>query len=249
MMINMQEANNTKLYGGDFHTTRDAQTKYDAERILSIVYREFQGLHRVIDVGCGVGTFLCAAKAHGAKHIKGLDGNWVMQNELVISSMDFQSVDLSNPPPMDETYDLAINLEVAEHLAKESAEHFIQWLCNLAPVILFSAAIPGQGGVGHRNEAWLSYWVGLFGKQGFRPLDLIRPEIWGDQNIYFWYRQNTMIFIKNNRPHQIGDINFALDIVHPELYMSKFSPKSNSLSTRLLRQIARLIKDGMQKLS
>jgi len=232
---------NTELYGGDFHTTRHANTKYDADRILSIVYREFSELNRVIDVGCGVGTFLSAAKANGAKHLKGLDGAWVKQNELVIPWTDFLSVDLNNPPPVNETYDLAINLEVAEHLAKESAEQFIQWLCNLAPVILFSAAIPGQGGVGHQNEAWLSYWVGLFEKQGFQPLDIIRPEIWSDRNIYFWYRQNTLIFTKISHIELNKYTNTPIDIVHPELYLTKISPKLTGLCARLARKISNFI--------
>ncbi len=240
-MLHKQEAKNAELYGSDFHTSRNAETNYAADRMLSIVYREFTGLNRVIDVGCGVGTFLRAAKALGATHITGLDGEWVNPSELVISSEAFISVDLSTPTPMNETYDLAINLEVAEHLPKESAEHFIKWLCNLAPVILFSAAIPGQGGVGHQNEAWLSYWVVLFEKQGYRPLDLIRPEIWADQNIYFWYRQNTLIFIKNDKPKRIRDTNIAIDIVHPELYMSKFPAKSTRLSAKLLRRFIRFI--------
>ena len=240
-MKNIQKAKNFELYGGDFHTARDAVTKYAADRILSIVYREFPGLNRVIDVGCGVGTFLRAAQAHGASHIKGLDGDWVNRDKLVISSTDFQSVDLSNRPSINETYDLVINLEVAEHLAKEDAEQFIQWLCNLAPIILFSAAIPGQGGVGHQNEAWLSYWVGLFEKQGFRPLDLIRPEIWVDQNIYFWYRQNTVIFTKNSQSDQFRHTNIPIDIVHPELLISKTPPRLTSMSARLVRIVERYI--------
>ncbi len=240
-MMHKKKSKNTELYGGDFHTSRNADTKYDADRILSIVYREFTGLNRVIDVGCGVGTFLCAAKAHGATHIMGLDGDWVNRSELVISSTAFQSVDLTKLPPINETYDLAINLEVAEHLPLESAEHFIQWLCNLAPVILFSAAIPGQGGVGHQNEAWLSYWVGLFEKWGFRPLDLIRPVIWDDKNIHFWYRQNTVIFIKNTKPNQIRSTNIPIDIVHPELLMSKNPPRLTSLSARLVKIVKRII--------
>ena len=241
MKINKKNMKNADLYGGDFHTTRDADTEYDADRILSIVYREFTGLNRVIDVGCGVGTFLRAAKAHGAMHIMGMDGDWVNRSELVISSDAFQSVDLSTPTPMNETYDLAINLEVVEHLPKESAEQFIHWLCNLAPVILFSAAIPGQGGVGHQNEAWLSYWVVLFEKQGFRPLDIIRPEIWADQNIYFWYRQNTLVFTKKDKLQRIRDANNAIDIVHPELYLSKLPTKSTGLLAKLLRRIIRSI--------
>jgi SAM-dependent methyltransferase len=236
-----QEMKNKDLYGSDFHSSRHIETKYAADRILSILYQEFPELNRVIDVGCGIGTFLHAAKAHGATQIKGVDGDWVNRTELVISASDFQSVDLNQPPLLDETYDLVISLEVAEHLPKERAERFIKWLCNLAPVILFSAAIPGQGGVGHQNEAWQSYWVNLFEKQGFKPLDIIRPEIWDDQNIYFWYRQNVLVFSKNSQSDSMKNTNNPIDIVHPELYLSKFLPKSLSLSARWVRRIKRFI--------
>ena len=56
----------------------------------------------------------------------------------------------------------SISLEVAEHLSPGRAESFISDLCQAAPVVLFGAAIPGQGGVGHLNEQWQSYWANLF---------------------------------------------------------------------------------------
>jgi hypothetical protein len=240
-MSTQKQIKDEDLYGAGFHSTRHADTKYAADRILSILYREFPELHRVIDVGCGVGTFLHSAKAHGAKHIKGVDGEWVNRDELVIVSSEFHSVDLKYPPQMDESYDLAITLEVAEHLPKENAEQFVEWLCNLAPVILFSAAIPGQGGVGHQNEAWQSYWAALFERQGFRVMDIIRPEIWHDQNIYFWYRQNILVYTKEGHFDSISRTSNPIDIIHPELYLQKLRLKSKSLSARIFGRIARFV--------
>lgn len=56
----------------------------------------------------------------------------------------FRAADLSQPFQLAEFFDLAICLEVAEHLPKQSAPGFIQSLVRLAPVVLFSAAIQLQ---------------------------------------------------------------------------------------------------------
>jgi len=223
-----------KLYGSEFHASRDRDTRYAAMRILNILYEKFPNLNRVIDVGCGVGTFLNVAKELGALYIKGIDGVWVNPDQLVIEANSFEAIDLSAPlPPLlnAKKYDLAICLEVAEHLPQDKASSFVHWLTSLAPVILFSAAIPGQGGIGHKNEAWLSYWVNIFKQEGFEPLDIIRSQIWYDPAIYFWYRQNTIVFIAATDCKFPQENLSILDIVHPDLYNSKLSArKFKSLS-------------------
>jgi hypothetical protein len=84
-----------------------------------------------------------------------------------------------------------MSLEVAEHLPPDRSNSFIAELTALAPVALFSAAIPQQGGTDHINERWQSYWAGLFKKRGFSPLDVIRPAVWENDAVERWYRQNT----------------------------------------------------------
>jgi hypothetical protein len=131
-------------------------------------------------------------------------------------------------------FDLAVCLEVAEHLPASSAEAFVKFLTGLAPVVLFSAAIPGQGGTNHINEQFLSYWVKLFSQSGYHPLDVIRPIIWNDERVPFWYRQNIILFANDSDETWSGllkkvtmgsDIEFMerlfsspIDAIHPELY-------------------------------
>ncbi|GHA24508.1 hypothetical protein GCM10007989_20220 [Devosia pacifica] len=133
----------------------------------------------------------------------------------------FHAADLARPIDHALTADLAISLEVAEHLPASRAKGFVSDLTGIAPAILFSAAVPGQGGVNHINERWQSYWAELFAAHGYRPYDLIRPEIWGDHAIPFWYRQNVLLYLSD--AHHAADPSRAvrdlarLDLVHPEL--------------------------------
>jgi SAM-dependent methyltransferase len=150
----------------------------------------------VCDIGCGVGTWLCAFLAHGVTDVVGVDGHYVPLDYLKISSQSFRSADLCNALELGRTFDLAVSLEVAEHLPQSSAATFVATLTRLAPVVLFSAAIPAQGGTGHINEQWPDYWVGLFAEHDYVAVDAIRPVVWENPNVEWWYRQNTFVYVK-----------------------------------------------------
>ena len=96
----------------------------------------------------------------------------------LLGEANFIERDLSQRITIDSKYDLACCLEVAEHLPPERAGSFVEDLTKLAPVVLFSAAIPGQGGDNHVNEMWQHHWARLFAKNGFRAVDYVRPMIW-----------------------------------------------------------------------
>ena len=149
----------------------------------------------VIDVGCGIGAWLSVFREHGIETILGLDGEYVDRLQLLVPRSCFRVADLAQPVTLHERFDLAVSLEVAEHLPLSSANGFVESLCRLAPVVLFSAALPGQGGTCHLNEQWPDYWRQLFAKQNFRMFDPFRPLIWHDERIALYYRQNMFLFI------------------------------------------------------
>lgn len=139
----------------------------------------------VIDVGCGEGWFLREFETLGATTV-GVDGSWVD---------GARHVDLTAPPyPELERSDLALCLEVAEHVDAKHADDLVAWLVSLASVVVFSAAIPGQGGTGHVNEQWPDYWVDKFAAHNYEGTGELRAHIWNDERIEPWYRQNLLIF-------------------------------------------------------
>jgi hypothetical protein len=215
------------MYTNSFYETRHNETHYSAEKLMSLLITRYPDTKSAIDVGCGVGTFLAALSKKGVSDILGVDGKWVNQDLLAIDKTSFQNIDLTAPGPINRKFDIAITLEVAEHLPAESAENFIKWLCTLSDKIMFSAAIPGQGGEFHFNEAWPSYWIDIFKRNGFMHIDCIRPLIWDDQDIFFWYRQNTFLFEKTTQSLQSELLQ--VNLVHPELfalYVNKPAPLS-----------------------
>ena len=177
------------------------------------------GARSIVDVGCGVGAWLAACAQLGITDYLGLDGDYAT-TLLQIPQEHFQTADLSKPftIPGRSAFDLAMSLEVAEHLPADTGPIFVQQLTRTAPMVLFSAAIPGQGGARHINERWPSYWVGLFEQHGYFPVDTIRPLIWNHPGVEWWYRQNILLYLRHDRlpAHYVQPA--MLNVVHPELF-------------------------------
>ncbi len=181
------------LYPPDFYQYRRAHTAHAARHILGALPPALPR-DSVADIGCGTGTWLAAALELGATSAFGIEGNWVTPSMLDDASITFAPQDLEHRLTGPRV-DLALSLEVGEHLSPARAESFVADLVALAPAILFSAAIPGQGGVGHLNEQWQSWWAGHFASHGYRAYDAIRPLIWTDEAIPAWYRQNVVLYL------------------------------------------------------
>ena len=193
-----------------------------AEIILPLVFSSLS-VKSVLDVGCGIGTWLSVAKKLGAELVVGVDGDYVDRNLLrkYIFESEFRSFDLTQPFNFNRKFDLVICLEVVEHLSELAAQNIVDSLVEHSDVILFSAAIPGQGGQNHINEQWPEYWSVKFKKRGFVFVDSIRPVIWNDPRIDFWYKQNSFLVVKENHPiSQLGIFknNFG---IHPQLFELK----------------------------
>ena len=211
------------------HTQNTHNTRA-AEAFVPLLFEEVGRPGSVIDVGCGTGTWLSVFKNQGVKTVLGIDGSNVDLSQLHIDRSEFAAYDLSEPIRLDRRFELAICLEVAEHLPEASSDVLIDTLCELSDKILFSAAMPNQGGQNHLNEQFFDYWKNKFNQKGYLARDLFRPKIWNDSRIDGWYRQN-MFFLEKVQESPITQESINA-YYHPELYNYKHSQLSKALQAK-----------------
>lgn len=214
-------------YTEEFYEFVRKGAKESAKEIIPIVF-EFIQPKSVIDVGCGLGTWLSVFQASGVEDVWGIDCDYVDQNILEIPQERFFTFDLKSPFRLNRQFDLVVSLEVGEHLPNECAETFVDSLTKLGSVILFSAAIPFQGGTKHINEQWQDYWTSHFQEKGYVAIDCIRNRVWQNDRVEYWYAQNMLMFAKREYlnlesgyllKQYFEKTNIQLDLVHPKKYL------------------------------
>ena len=207
-----------------FSSLRDGALR-SATEIVPIVLDLAQP-SSVIDVGCGTGTWLAIFAGHGISDFLGVDGDYVDRGLLEIPADKFLPIDLRHPLVLERQFDLVVSLEVAEHLPPSAADMFVESLARLGPLVLFSAAIPCQGGVDHVNEQWPDYWAERFERHDFLAADAIRPLVWANANVESWYAQNSLFFVHRRRLSRFPALRTAvrstkrsfLAKVHPRIF-------------------------------
>lgn len=215
----------TNSYPRKFYDDQVDGSLRSAEAVLGLLW-QISKPRSVIDVGCGRGAWLAVAERLGADALTGLDGAWVNRSELLSANIQFIPTDLEGDFHIGTQHDLCVSVEVAEHLPESSARPFVEKLCASSTLVLFSAAVTGQGGQSHINEQPQSYWIGLFNDAGYECLDVIRPSIWMNESIAWWYRQNAFLF--HHRDYRFEDSirlpcgpkEYA-NLIHPDLFLKK----------------------------
>ena len=204
------------LYDSSFFEALSSGSASSAAQILPEVVRLIAP-KSAVDLGSGTGEWLGELRKLGVTDVSGVDGDWVDRAALKIPTDQFKPFDLRNKLVMDRTFDLAISVETAEHLPPERGEGFVADLVALAPVVLFSAAIPGQGGTGHINEQWQDYWARLFAKHDYVALDFLRLKFWNDSRIEWWYRQNIILYVRRDRVETDPKLRFLASLQPPDV--------------------------------
>jgi SAM-dependent methyltransferase len=202
-------------YGQDFFEDQFVESSRSAAVVVPSIM-SMVSPRSVVDVGCGIGCWAEQFLWHGAS-VVGVDGDWVDRTSLRIPETCFVSRDLTNGLRFKDRFDLAVCIEVAEHLPPTRACSLIKDLVDLAPCVLFSAAVPDQGGTGHLNEQPLPYWAAKFAAHGYQPADRIRPRIWDDERISWWFRQNLIFFAAPAHPILDNAPAGPLELYHPAL--------------------------------
>jgi SAM-dependent methyltransferase len=198
----------------------------------------------VVDIGCGPGYWLYFCRALGIQDVHGYDTVDLPAEEQELPAEFYSRADLSKPMDFERKADLAISTEVAEHIEVAQVEIFIDNLTRASDVVLFSAALPYQGGLGHVNENWVEYWFQLFSKRNYRCFDIFRLPLWNDSRIHYYYRQNILLFVHQDRTPEfeakgLQEEPHPLSLIHPDLYIQAVN-RGRPPEARRLAQDARL---------
>ena len=123
----------------------------------------FPEARRLLDVGAGSGAYAAWFNDRGLDAIA-LEHSAGARRLARRQGVDARPFDLAVEPPADSNggFDLAYSLEVAEHLPAPLGDRLVRFLAESAPIVVFTAAPPGQGGVGHVNEQPKPYWIERF---------------------------------------------------------------------------------------
>jgi SAM-dependent methyltransferase len=191
-----------------------------AEEILPFIINKFNP-KSIVDVGCGLGSWLSVAQKLGVNDIAGIDGVYVDTSKLYIAKEFFFNKDLTTPFNLNRAFDVLFCLEVAEHIDDKYADAFIESLTKHSKLILFSAAVPGQVGERHVNEQYPAYWQKKFRQHGFEYYDIMRGQFWENKNVRWWYKQNMFIVAHKDANLQFDHNEKVLSYIHPELFSER----------------------------
>ncbi len=241
-------------YTDTFYEARGSGSGRSAEAVLDHLQKLGLGpWPRVVDIGCGRGEWLTAGLGRGSTTALGIDGPWNQHAYEPTGPVQFRPCDLAEASTGElsgllggERFDLAISVEALEHIPPAAGARVVESLTSSSGLVLFSAAIPGQGGRDHQNEQWQSHWAAEFAKHGYLPYDLVRPALWSRADIEPWYRQNILVYAATPPIDGLAPASTEfLDLVHPDV----FTPRRQQLSGKeLARASSALVRRRLQGL-
>lgn len=223
-----------KIYDRDFYKDHQNDTLRSAQVIVPLILEVFP-VKSVIDVGCGTCAWLSVFQRCGVSAVKGYDVSRLSPEEyyidprFIVTGCDLSSTAFQIP----ETSEMVSCLEVAEHLPDSVSDHLVRMLTQTAPLVLFSAAFPEQTGVNHINEQPPWYWRKKFHNCGYIEIDYLRPRIWSDRRICWWYRQNVTLYVKPDYL-QMNAAAYELSVQYPEL---KEAQRLTLVNERILKKL------------
>lgn len=224
-------------YDVTFFDYVDLGARRSAKVVVPVV-KSLLDIKSVLDVGCGRGVWCTEWAASGVAEFVGVDGAYVNPKNLSIATDRFFAKDLSKPFDLGRTFDLVMSLEVAEHIPVTSADTFIDNLIRHGDLVLFSAAVPGQGGEYHVNEQPYEYWRRKFATRGFQCFDAVRPLLIGKSDVERWYRYNIFLYATHDRGVGLSD-SIKSTAVAPDDRIVDLTPLSWRLRNAIIRTLPR----------
>jgi SAM-dependent methyltransferase len=226
---------NNLPYDGGFFDYVSIGSKRSAAIVVPLVLQHY-GAKSVADIGCGRGAWLPEWRHAGIADYLGIDGDYVDQDRLLIPRDRFMTQDLTKRFDIGRIFDLAVSLEVGEHINFSDTEVYIDNLCAHSNAILFSAAVPGQGGFLHVNEQDYSFWRDQFSARGYRLFDFLRPALRTHQAVEPWYRYNSLFFARADAVDRLSE-QARLAEIRPNEPIPDHSPMSWRLRNAIIRRL------------
>ena len=183
-------------YGNRYYEFSELHNTPSYTYIAKAVTKQL-GKRSLVDVGCGNGGISAAFVAQGCSHIAAFD--YSASAVQIAQSRGLNRVerlDITTCDAIPAQAELCVCIEVAEHLPERFADHLCQLLTPVAPVLVFTAAPPGQGGRWHLNEQPREYWILRFESLGMHYDEAATTAIRGNFNeeIVAHYSENLMVF-------------------------------------------------------
>jgi SAM-dependent methyltransferase len=233
MLTKLTEKGEAREYDQIFYRYQREGSVRSARNVLPKVNAELKPAS-ILDVGCGAGAWLSVHRELGVQDVVGIDGNYVDRSVLMFDEDRFFPKDISKPFDLGRTFDLVQCLEVGEHVPKSCSDVLVRNLVRHGNHILFSAAVPGQGGENHVNEREYDYWRDAFAKRGYSLFDFVRPLIAGDERVEVWYKYNILFFARADTVARLSPLVTAA-FVQPDARVMDVSPPAYRLRKMLLR--------------
>lgn len=170
----------------------------DVDKVVSVLYDEFHP-KSVIDFGCGIGLYLKKFQDRGVKDLVGIEGSSVALKYSIVNRNLIRLHDLRFPLSLGRRFDLALCIEVAEHIHEAYEDVLLDTICSAANIIAFSSPEPSFTGWHHVNEQPRTHWISKMGLRGF----IFDPQVtWklkkriGQLEYIPWVKNNLMIFLR-----------------------------------------------------
>jgi len=227
------------IYSNQFYDYIDAGARTSAQVMIGVL-QPWLKARSVVDLGSGRGVWLGEWVQAGVSDVAAVDGDYVDRDRLAVLKDQFHAGDLTKPVDLGRRFDLAQSLEVGEHLPESASRTLVESLTRHSDRILFSAAVPGQGGEFHINEKPLSFWQDLFTSHGYTAFDCVRPQLKASAGVEPWYRYNTVFYANEE-----GQKGLPPEMLACEVPKGQKVPLAGSIGWRIRRGIVCLMPRAM----
>ncbi len=183
------------MYNYDFHKSIENDEIPQADR-LGYYIKTYIKPNQFHDFGCSTGIYVKSVKQHNIPAT-----GFEFSDEAVKNAVTSNIIqcDLTNPLYTEKIPNtLGLCLEVLEHIDDKDWKPVLENIVNNCDKLIFSAAVPGQGGVGHINCRPKIDWIKRFHSLGWVvDLDATKHLLSYMQQGYHmgWFTNNAMVLI------------------------------------------------------